>query len=255
MFDRLKDALFFESRLNDTLRRCGFDNLLVGNRAAEIHGQSASHGEDHDVYLIRKIHADEFPKLVYYGKKRGEDSQSAVRDYLCGVFDRYLSEIGSEVPPESFATCVEQASRSQIDSLSSRWRKVVERHQEDRRRKYEEQKKRLPEIVSARPKTYEELKALTDRLQPGNIDPDAAVVWHEIPTDFATEWQIHQETGVPLCLVVPWLEAFYSIGLVVKIGTALPEPKFRKSPTVPQNKTVLALRDELDQLVPKPSSL
>jgi hypothetical protein len=253
---RILDKLFFEQRVQDVLGRCGFLGMLEGNRISEMFGCSASYGREYDVDLLRSIHTNEYPKLVSYGKRAGLDSQDAALDYVCNVFDRYLTEMKLGNPPDTFCLCVTLAIHTAKKQPGPKWVAILAGYRSSAARKRQETDARMHLIYAARATGQQRFQQLFDSLTQtkSQFELQAALdVWSVTPTEFATEWEIHQASGLALEIVVSWLRVFVACDLVATIGTALAEPKYRKSPIQPKAPGNKKIKDWLDTYASNPS--
>ena len=83
-------------------------------------------------------------------------------------------------------------------------------------------------------------------LEAGAVPPGARSVWRALSLDFATEWEISQSSGLSLHSIPTWLPVLVAKGLVVVIGTALKEPRYRKGLLEPKDEWTRALRQRLE---------
>jgi hypothetical protein len=77
------DALAFETQFSRWEALSDIRSALIGNRVAEMYGQSASYGLDLDVYLIRELYEKLRPEAVARAKRAGFSSQQAALRFLC----------------------------------------------------------------------------------------------------------------------------------------------------------------------------
>jgi hypothetical protein len=246
VFKRLTDRLFFESRFNEALRSADLPLLLEGNRVNETHGGDASYGRQVDVYLLRELYGELMPQALYYGKRDGKSPEDVALKFLCNLFDAYLEQDPNS-KPDVFSFNVEMACwRSQI-KLSEKWQRIVEEDIDKRRLEREELQGRIPDLIEARRQGAEMYDENLDLLQNGTFPMQGVQVWNALNHDFKTEYEIHKESGIPLEQLIEWMLPLKSLDLVVVIGTALDEPRYRLSPIAPKTKTAEAVKEGLDR--------
>jgi hypothetical protein len=106
VFERLLDALAFETQFSRWEALSDIRSVLIGNRVAEMFGQSASGGFDLDVYLIRELYGKLRQEAVASGKRAGFSSRQAALRFLCTLGDEYQRAKGLARPPETLVEFV-----------------------------------------------------------------------------------------------------------------------------------------------------
>ena len=244
MFERWKDAFLYEQEFRKWLHRFNLPNRLVGNRVAEMHGLDPSYGQTYNVPLFRSLYEEKFPQYLNRGKKSGEPSGAAALRFLCDLLDAYAAADKRPCVREEFARDVQDATLSTGLELPLHWQRVVvDNYKRERRAKWEAEDARMPEILAARQVGRENCLRCSAELEAGAVPPGARSVWRALSLDFATEWEISQSSGLSLHAICTWLPVLVAKGLVVVIGTALKEPRYRKGLLEPKDEWTRALRE------------
>lgn len=132
IFERFLDTYFLEAQILKWLHICGFrwyvDSRLRGACDTE---------KRIDCGLMGSLHHNEFPKLLYYEKRRREyrPSRVATLEYVCRLFEQYLSQKGQSVigAPDSFIQVVARASTMASHQPSEQWQLVLAGYHERRK--------------------------------------------------------------------------------------------------------------------------
>jgi hypothetical protein len=250
MFQRVKDAIAFESEFSRWEHLSQIRTLLVGNRVAEIYGQSASYGKEIDVYLMRDIFERIRPETIQKCKRAGLSSRHAVLKFLCDLGDAYLKESGLDTPPKQLLfpfTMLVPVYDEASKLIPDRWSFWINEELDQSKKYFEEQQSAAQSIAEARNAAA---KLFGDRLASLNLSPppnELLKMWLHVPDqNQQTERWIASECGLSLKETMAWLNVLQSKGVVTVIGTALTEPKYWKTPLSTLDATERKLRDKLD---------
>lgn len=234
MFQRLKDAVAFPSEFSRWEQLSDLRSVLIGNRAAEMFGQSASYGEELDVYRLREIYGRIRQSVVERSKSRGISSQQGAMCLICELGDVYMAETGTKEPPNRLLFCLSMLAPSYSplrDLLPLQWKCWLEADEEASRVAFAEARAFLPLLQQARREASGTLSELLSGLSSMNAHPSVFVVWAAISSETQeTERAIASRAKLPLAEVVACIEAFRQCGVVTIIGTALDEPRYWKTP-------------------------
>ena len=250
MFQRIKDTFAFETECSRWERKSDIRTLLIGNRVAEMLGQSASYGENIDVYCLRDLYYRHRDNSIKQSKQQGMSSQQAVLSFICKIGNLYMEEKGESLPSERILFCLSLLAPSYSVAhslLDERWKQWLQESEAAARSRYEETRAFMPKLYAARKEAASSLDDRLRALSEWNIPPEFRNLWRAIPNKSQnTERQISEKANLPIADCVSWIEALTRNVVVTVIGTALDEPKFWKTPESTLNDPGRELRNYLD---------
>lgn len=233
-FQRAKDALVFPSEFARWENFAQVNSMLEGNRVAEMFGQSPSYGLSLDVGLMRRIHRDLRTSVLERTKAQGVSSQQGVIQLICEMGDAYLKASGQSVPPERLLFCLSLLAPRYSplrNALPPRWEAWLAADEEASRIAFEEARAFLPVLLEARKDAAALVASIVASIEIQNVSPETISIWKLIPSEeFETERTIASRSDQSLATVVACIHAFKHLEIVTIIGTALDEPRFRKTP-------------------------
>jgi hypothetical protein len=252
VLQRLMDALAFETQFSRWEALSDIRTALIGNRVAEMHGQSASEGVglDLDVYLIRELYGRLRPGAVARAKQAGLSSQQAALRFLCTLGDEYQRAKGLAAPPERIVEFVYRVLPFDPEPglVPEHWQRYAEAYRAELRKWGDEQRAAEPILSAARKEAAGMFTQNVATLGGGNVPTDLARLWAKLATaQTTTERELSRITGLTLATVAAWLWALKETGVVTVSGTALLEPRYYNRSLSTLSREAKEIRDRLDQ--------
>lgn len=252
MLQRLKDAIAFHSEFGRWEQYSDFPTMLTGNRIAEMHGQSPSYGQDIDIERLRLIRRNIGDRVLLRSKLQGISSRQGVVQLICEIGDVYISEMNLHEPPKRILFCLRLLAPAYTefrDFLPPRWKEWVVAGEQEESRQREELNAFLPELRRARHEAQFQILGILSSLAQREAPSSIFAVWAAISDKVQeTERQIAVRSALSLLDVVACIEVFRQSGVVTVIGTALPEPRFWKTPQSTLDEASRATRFYLDRV-------
>jgi hypothetical protein len=251
MFQRIKDALFFESEFSKWEYFSDLRSLLEGSRAARAYGQDDSFYNGVEIYLLGEICNHLRPSFIESGKVWGLSSRETAIKFLCAVYDEYMVKLNLDQPPEAFFCPLSSLTPIYRNNgslfLSEKWVVWLKEYHENQRKYYEDQRTFTPIIDKAREDSKKLINEYILQLKDTPLPTQLLILWQNLQIyKHTTERNLSNISGLTLIDTITWLEVLRRYSVVNIGGTALVEPSYWLAILDFLEGDALKLRNKLD---------